>query len=79
MNEQQLLEIQNKNLITILQVLNKDLELINKEGMIKNEEYLQKDVQAILKEKEGNNIIEYAKYINSIITIDEIKDLIKIH
>jgi len=78
-NNEKIKKINNEKIIKILQILNKDLELINKEGIIKNEEYLQKDVQAILKEKEGNNIIEYAKYINSIITIDEIKDLIKIH
>ena len=78
-NNEKIKKINNEKIIKILQILNKDLELINKEGIIKNEEYLQKDVQAILKEKEGNNIIEYAKYINSIITIDEIKELIKIH
>ena len=67
------MEISNINLIKILQSLNKDLELINEKGIIKNEEYLSKDVEVILKEKEGSNIIEYAKYIDSIIKTDEIE------
>ena len=44
----------------MIQDLNKDLELINNKGLIENEEYLPNDVQIILKEKEGNNILEYA-------------------
>jgi hypothetical protein len=59
--------------------LNKDLELINKEGLIENEKNLSKDVQVLLKEKEGNNIIEYARYIDSIVKMNEIMELIIIH
>lgn len=59
------MEIEKDKLIIILQNLNKDLELISKKGIIKNEEYLSKDVEILLKEKGGSNIIEYAKNINS--------------
>ena len=58
---EKLIKIKNKNVLYIFQNLNKDLELINKNGIISNEEYLSNDIQAILKEKEGSNIIEYAK------------------
>ena len=75
----QLLRINNKNMIKIMQDLNMDLELINNKGMIENEKYLSKDVQIILKEKEGNNILEYAKYIDSIISANEIEALINIY
>ena len=59
--------------------MNKDLELINENGIIKNEKYLPKDVKVILKEKEGSNIIEYAKYIDSLIETEEIEELINVH
>ena len=72
-------EIKNKDLIKILQILNKDLELINKNGLIKNEKLLPNDVKIILKEKEGSNIIEYAKYIDSKVESQEIEDIINIH
>ena len=62
-----------------MQDLNKDLELINNKGLIENEEYLSNDVQIILKENKGNNILEYAKYIDSIIKADEIEALINIY
>ena len=75
----QIMKINNKNMIKIMQDLNKDLELINKKGLIENEKYLPKDVQIILKEKEGNNILEYAKYIDSIIKSDEIETLVNIY
>ena len=65
------MEIEKDKLIIILQNLNKDLELISKKGIIKNEEFLSKDVEILLKEKEGSNIIEYAKNINSKIKVDE--------
>ena len=72
-------EIKNKDLIRIFENLNKDLELINKKGEIKKEEYISNDVQAILKEKEGSNIIEYAKYLNSMVSINDIKEIININ
>ena len=75
----QILKINNKNIIKIIQDLNNDLELINNKGLIENEKYLPNDVQIILKEKEGNNILEYAKYIDSIIKSDEIEKLIDIY
>ena len=65
------MEIEKDKLIIILQNLNKDLELISKKGIIKNEEFLSKDVEILLKEKGGSNIIEYAKNINSKIKVDE--------
>ena len=34
------MKINNKNMIKIMQDLNKDLELINKKGLIENEKYL---------------------------------------
>ena len=61
-----LTKIKNEKLKKILQKLKKDLELINKDGIIKNEELLSQDIQTVLKEKEGNNIMEYLKYINSV-------------
>ena len=72
-------KINNQKIIKVLRNLNRDLELINKKSCIENENYLEKDVQIILKEKEGNNIIEYAKYVDSIINSDEIEALINIH
>ena len=76
---EKIMEIKNKNLIKILQILNKDLELINKNGLIKNEKLLPNDVKIILKEKEGSNIIEYAKYIDTKVKSQEIEDIINIH
>ena len=72
-------KINNQNMINILQNLNKDLELINNKGCIENEHFLSSDIQIILKEKEGNNIIEYAKYVDSIINANEIETLINIY
>ena len=77
--KEEIQKLNNPNTLKILQNLNKDLELINKKGCIENENYLSKDVQIILKEKEGNNIIEYAKYVDSIIKTNEIEALINIH
>ena len=76
---EQLQKINNKNISKIMQDLNKDLELINNKGLIENEEYLSNDVQIILKENQGNNILEYAKYIDSIIKSDEIEAIINIY
>ena len=74
----QLTEIKNEKLKNILHKLKKDLELINKDGIIKNEALLPKDIQTVLKEKDGNNIMEYVKYTNSVVEICEIDELIKI-
>lgn len=76
---EQLNKIENINMKKILQKLNKDLDLINKEGIIENKNELPKDVNTILKEKKGNNIFEYAKYINTIIDINDIRELIQIY
>ena len=72
---EKIMKIKNKNLIQILQILNKDLELINSKGVIEKEKYLSKDVQTILKEKQGSNIIEYAKYINYKVQKDELNEI----
>ena len=76
---EQLQKINNKNISKIMQDLNKDLELINNKGLIENEENLPDDVQIILKENQGNNILEYAKYIDSMIKPDEIEAIINIY
>ena len=76
--KEQFNSIKNEKLKNIILKLNKDLELINNEPLIKNRKDLSKDIQTILKEKGGNNIFEYAKYINSIIEIKDIKELIQI-
>ena len=76
--EEHLIKIKNEYLKNIIQKLKDDIELINKDGIIKNEKLLPKDIQTILKEKKGNNIMEYVKYINSVIEINEIDELIKI-
>ena len=76
---EKLIKIKNKNVLYIFQNLNKDLELINKNGIISNEEYLSNDIQVILKEKEGSNIIEYAKYINSMVKPNELEEIINMN
>ena len=50
---------------------------MNKDGIIKKEEFLPKDIKAILTDKKGRNILEYVKYINSAIDITEISNLIE--
>ena len=57
--------------------MNSDLELKNNEGIIKDENLLPSDIKTILSQKKGNNIIEYSKYVNSIVQNKEIENLIK--
>ena len=70
--------IKNENMKQILVKLKNSLDLKNKGGFIENEEKLPNDIQTILKEKEGNNIMEYTKYINSTVKDYEIEELFEI-
>ena len=76
---EKLINVKNKNVLYIFQNLNKDLELVNKNGIISNEEYLSNDVHSILKEKGGSNIIEYAKYINSMVKPNVLEEIINMN
>ena len=71
-------KINNENMKQILIKLKNNLDLKNKVGFIKNEEKLPSDIQTILKEKEGNNIMEYTKFINSTVKDYEIEELFEI-
>ena len=71
--------IKNPKLKKIITKLHKDLDLENNDPKIKKKESLPKDIKTILTEKKGNNIFEYAKYIDSIIEMKDIKELIKLY
>ena len=74
--EEQLKNIKNEEFKKILIKLKSDSELINNHGEIKNADYLPIDIQTILKRNDGNNIIEFSKYINSLKNLEDIENLI---
>ena len=74
--EEQLKNIKNEEFKKILIKLKSDSELINNHGEIKNVDYLPIDIQTILKRNDGNNIIEFSKYINSLKNLEDIENLI---